>query len=81
MEKLNWLDEVKADAEYITRKRIRDMEEERAFKQSKQVSEVKEVVAEPTRAELISQLVATGHDEKDLKKMNKTQLQDLLLQD
>lgn len=33
--KLNWLDEVKADARHITLKRIRDAEEAKAYEESK----------------------------------------------
>jgi len=33
--KLNWLEEVKADAAYITRRRIQEQEEKRKFEESK----------------------------------------------
>ena len=33
--KLNWLDEVKADAEYLFKKRQREAEEDRKFEESK----------------------------------------------
>lgn len=42
MAKLNWLEEVKADAEYNTRKRIREYQEDNAFKTSKNKPEVEE---------------------------------------
>lgn len=42
MEKLNWLDKVKVDAEYITKKRIKEYQEEQLHTKSKQLAEVKE---------------------------------------
>lgn len=44
MAKLNWLDKVKADAERITLKRIRDYKEENGITES---TEKAEVVAKP----------------------------------
>lgn len=42
--KLNWLEEVKKDAEYITLKRIREQEEKRAYEESKtQIAEAKPI--------------------------------------
>lgn len=38
--KMSWLEEVKADAEYMYRKRLREAEEDKKFEESKRVTNV-----------------------------------------
>jgi len=53
MEKLNWLDKVKEEADRITRKRIRDYQEENSITESpKKVVEAEEINEEPITEEV-----------------------------
>lgn len=44
--KLNWLDEVKADAEFNCKKRIREYEERKAHEESKKVLAMEKALAQ-----------------------------------
>lgn len=66
--KLNWLDEVKADAKRITLKRIREAEENKAYEESKKngmVTAEAESTADPAPGQGVSY---TPEEEKKGKK-------------
>ena len=44
--KLNWLDEVRADADFNARRRVRDAEEQAAFEESKAQLQINKVVTD-----------------------------------